>query len=539
MKRLLFLFTGMLLIMQHSYSQQRDVWVEDFDGNMPGWTASPPAAWRANTVLTLPGSNITNPKSLLGLVPTNVGDSVTLETAIYDCSDYDYIIMSFSHICKIALTDELRIEYREDVGTGFMGRWQLLPRTAYNGASAAYNNGRFNAASYPTDWQSTNNLALPTQTWWKEEVFILDDVVPRGIIQFRFVLKHGNTAGTQAAYGWLIENFSVVAADYQIIPPTVQFVAPFKMDIIYSTGPHNINAKVKTNSYAPIEIPFLKYTAILNGITIAGDSIEMDMVRGDSLWVATIPQFELGTKIVYSITGKDTLGNEATAFSEYTITLPPPGETGYVQIPTVLGNTTSTYPPITTFYTNGWSRQIYLASELSSTSAGGMITELAWDYNYATPVVRTTQNCYFKAVSAATVVTGYVDPIADGATLVWSGTYNLPAGRTWANIVLDVPFLLLPGENLMVYWTNVNCTYNTSATFNLHTQQTYMTVAGGNDASWASAIAAAGSLYYTRPNARFYFVGGTSDSSAAAMVSIDMPDTVNMLPTSLCLLWLR
>ena len=51
------------------------------------------------------------------------------------------------------------------------------------------------------------------------------------------------------------------------------------------------------------------------------------------------------------------------------------------------------------------------------------------------------QSCYFKAVDDLTISsTAYQDPVAAGATLVWSGTINVSMG--WSEIDLVTPFML-------------------------------------------------------------------------------------------------
>jgi hypothetical protein len=212
--------------------------------------------------------------------------------------------------------DIVRVEYRRK-GVD----WQPIPAAAYNGKATNYLSRGFNANNY-TEWRATDSISLPSQSWWKEELFDVSfEVGNDDAAQFRFVLKHGNTPGTQISYGWLIDNIEIIAAPHEVKIPVVEFVTPLVKGSVYSTGPWVINAKVKTQTTAQIENPYLVYTAT-NHQGIVVDSVLMTMVVGDSLWEAAIPQFVSGTEVVYSIMGRDITGNTATITSGYVIDKP-------------------------------------------------------------------------------------------------------------------------------------------------------------------------------------------------------------------------
>jgi hypothetical protein len=287
------------------------MWTEDFEGNFITFTSTPVNGWIIDT-----NYYVSPDKSIRGLVPHQTGDSVRLESSVFDCSMFEYITLQFSHICKISPFDIGRVEYRTETSSG-MGTWRPIPMDAYIGSSNNYQTGGFNAASYP-EWQANDNTVFPTQSWWKDECFDIGyEVGYTRAVQFRFVLRHGQQPGTQASYGWLVDNFEIKAATFPLNPPVVEFVAPLVKDTVYSTGPWEIKAKVKTKTNNPIQTPWLVFTATQNGITVMQDSILMVMISGDSLWKATIPQFAVGTKVIYSITGQDILGNSATATESF------------------------------------------------------------------------------------------------------------------------------------------------------------------------------------------------------------------------------
>jgi hypothetical protein len=316
MKKIFSLVLGILLAMPSIYSQPIQTWIEDFDGTVT-FTAQPSGSWVSDVTYHLPGSSLSNPKSYLGLVPPNVGDTTILETGIYDCGLYDYVTLQFSHICKVSPLDRVRIEYRTNAGAG-MGRWDLIPTINYLGTASNFRITGFNAASY-SEWRGDNDSIFPTQSWWKEELFDIGIEARYTQVQFRFMIIHGQTPYTQASYGWLIDNFKLKASIYQIELPVVKFVDPLVKDTVYRTGPWKIKAKVKTQTNAPIVSPSLTYTAMYNGQIVNKDTLLMNNISGDSLWAASIPQFEVGTEVIYSIEGHDTVGNSAKATSGYVI----------------------------------------------------------------------------------------------------------------------------------------------------------------------------------------------------------------------------
>ena len=531
MKKLLVFIIGMMLFAQQGKAQLlQGTWTEDFDSSSISFSVVPSGSWISDAGYGLPNKKGTVSQSYLGFVPTKTGDTSTLVSQVYDFTLYSYVFLRFSHICKVSPLDIARIEYREYIN-GVAGSWKVLPAASYLGSAANYKTGTvFNAASYP-EWQAGDSTLLPDAMWWREELFDLTNQVSMAQAQFRFVIRHGNVLGSAVSYGWLLDNVEMMAATYQIDPPIVQFIAPLVKDTVYSTGPWEINAEVRTNTNAPIVPPWLKWDT--NGVF--ADSVLMTHVSGNAFWKATIPQYVAGTTVSYSITGRDTNGNEATARSGYVIVmLSSSGNTGYVTCGT--GTSTTYQVPMNTFYQNSWSRQLYLANELSLSSSGGIITELAWDYAYSTGFTYNNQMCYFKAVDDVNALPdSYVDPVADGATLVWSGTYVAPAGRVWADVTLTTPFMLPPGKNLLIYWMHANGSYfNTSYIF-YATPMSSMTVHRYCDAgglSWTPSSCANNSTLTIRPNARFYIIGGSNLDHSAAVHSIDMPDTVATSPTA-------
>ena len=542
MRKILVIITGAMLFLQQIQAQQVS-WREDFDGTLPptNWVANPQTAWIANTVFSLPSQSGASVKSYMGLVPNKVGDSITLETDIYNLGTlYQYVYLRFSHIAKVATTDAVRIEYRIESGAG-MGRWATIPASAYRGAAVGYGTVGFNANSYPTEWQPANLTALPQPTWWKNESFDLrNEVGYADRVQFRFIVKHGNTAGTQLSYGYLLENFMLEAATYEISPPTVQFVSPFVRDTVYSTGPWTINAKVKTNTVAPIAQPKLIYTATKGGVVVKIDTLPMSNVSGDSLWKATIPQYALGTKVVYSITGKDSNGNTASEYSQYIIVA---GRSGQVVLQD--GGTTSGAYPFHPSYGYARSMLLFDVSEIDP-SATGTITSIgmrvATAGTGAFPV-----KIWLKTVPASQ--TAWTNTAASymwatetqGATLVYNGNVQFtPSG--WVDVLLQMPYVYNRQGNLVVMFEQNCSSTGTSCTSYSSTAHAFYYKTISANRYWEKYCDNAppdepgcGTIYSTisatRPDFRIYVTGLAKDSNSAAIHSINISDTVAASPT--------
>ena len=137
--------------------------------------------------------------------------------------------------------------------------------------------------------------------------------------------------GSHFAYGWAIDDFTLIGAQHEIKPPVVEFVSIFS-DTVYNTGPFIFKAKVATRTMSPIVRPYLHYLVSYNNVT-THDSVLMTPYEGDSMWTATLPQYLFGTNISYYIDGRDTGGNSAHAEgSFYLKRLGGGGVTGYVMI---------------------------------------------------------------------------------------------------------------------------------------------------------------------------------------------------------------
>ncbi len=511
MKKYLIFLLGIFFLSQKVNSQAIVFTQQNFDAGSVNFQSSPASSWKINTKYYT-----SSPNSYIGTVPNKTGDSIILTTPLYNfrAGGYSNILLRFNHICKISPQDIVRIEYKRKSEV-----WKAIPASAYMGKASNYNTTGFNAKSY-SEWKEIDSIALPSQVWWKEELFDMSfEVGLDEEAQFRFILKRGNTAGTQISYGWLLDNFEIIASTEPITIPIVHFNSPLIKGDVYSTGPFTINAKVKTTSITPIKNPLLKYTAKKDGIHIATDFILMNNISGDSIWEATIPQFMAGTEIVYSITGEDIAGNYATEYSGFLIK-EARGENSII----VGKNTTYTdYSPIYTRNNYSWSRQLYLAEEISPFSLGGSITKLAWRFfNGSRPnYTYTNQTCYFKVVNDNIVYSGYEDPTSGNATKVWQGSITT-SSEGWVEIDLIQPFFLPPGKNLLVYWNNEYGNYTNGIQFSGTAMNSDMAIYESASSSFSDAKMYSGTLTRTRPDARFHIIENTL-SNSTSLISIDNP----------------
>ena len=450
----------------------------------------------------------------LGFVPTQPGDSVELVSNWFDCENYSHVLLQFSQICKISANDMATVEFQID---RLGAKWTKIPMDAYRGARTPYKQTKFSHMSYQ-DWLPGDSLAIPTNSWWKTETFDLSADVAWERVRFKFKIKRGTVMGSQFAYGWLIDDFTLIGAQSEIKPPVVEFVSIFA-DTVYNTGPFVFKAKVATRTITPIIRPYLHLKITYNNVT-THDSILMTSYEGDSMWTATLSQHLFGTNVEYYIDGRDSSGNSTHAGGAFYLKrLGGGGVNGYVMIGQ--GNYTSyVAPPFAYYNPYMWSREIYMADEFSPQETGGRIETIAYNQANSSGDVITNLKCYMKAIPNAVLGTSYADPVKDGATLVWQGSYPI-SSQGWHDFMLSTPFVLPPNHNLLVYWECRHGSYASAPYF----YGTYFNVARCiyND-GWNSFPTSGGYTTNVRSDIRVLLRPlGTDDSNSVAMHAIDSP----------------
>ena len=524
-KYFILLVIGFFLFLQTAYSQLViQTWTENFDTTASiSFSSTPSNGWKVNT-----NHYVSPPNSYRAIVPNMSGDYVMLQTPPYDLSQFGFISMRFKHICKVSLRDIVQIEYRTTGQT-----WMPIPIGTYDGNSLNFSTlNAFNAGSY-VDWRVNDSTAIPDASWWKEEIFDLSGLVSFDpSVEFRFILRRGIAQGTQVNYGWLIDDFEISAATYQLEKPTVGFIS-YPHDTLYNVGPHIVNARVKTNTTARIENPFLIYTAI-NGTDTVTDTLLMTHVAGDSLWRVTIPQYVAGTKVSYSITGRDTTGNEAMVNSWYFIKQSGAGGVfvnDSILIGTSLGVGNAYHP----FAINGsgtnWIRSLYMSSDIGNTSNRVNISAIAYHTLNTANVPRWGSECYLQSTTATALFTTSTlpNPIANGATRVYKGNWTTHAG--WNVFVFDTPFTLPMDSNLLVTWldtSSLNTCHSTSISWSQNTMP-YVSLER-RYSNTSNCSGGSGDVSSQLPSTVFYFGSGKAyGDNSVALYSIDNPTKTTVI----------
>ncbi len=525
MKKSILLLCSLLLLLQATWAQITVVGSENFDGTSHTFSATTMngATWTIDQTYYSNGT-----KSILGVVPFFAGDSIVLTSPVYDFTNYGWVQMSFAQICKVSALDECKVQYRLDA-MGPMGAWKDVPASTYRGTARNYGAVGFNANSYAI-WNGADSMALPVNsTWWQTEVFELNNEVSYDRAQFRFILKRNASAPTNVNYGWLIDAFKVEASTYEIKPPVVELINIYP-SIVMTVGPYVVNAKVATRTAARIATPKMYWTAVLpNGLGTIRDSVDMTAYQGDSMWTASVPSYRYGTTIQYKIIGKDINGNTDSVASNPFTSQKSFTFYHYVGDTTIV--TTKDEVPFTPYYEDSWSRTLYLASELTE----GKITHIAWKSSSSDISVIDSVSIYFKLTQDTKVpintaynsaATSYIDPLADGATLVWYGTVTTE-DDDWVDITLNTPFEIPAGYGLVVYVDDKAGYYEDPADWYAHP------VSGDlrpiyeydDDPLIYSPYEYNGRYSDRRPHTRFFY-DNTADSTSGLLKSLTIADTI-------------
>ena len=497
----------LLMIAAGLFAQPVVVVNENFDKTSGNFTA-PRGGWGVDSSLYVSGH-----RSMLGVVPTQPGDSVELVSGWFDCQKYSNILVQFSHICKVSVCDFATVEFQIDQ---LGAKWQRFPLDCYKGTRTPYRQVQFYQKSYD-DWLPNDSLATPTNSWWKTEVFDLSTEISWEKVRFKFKIKRGNVVGTQFAYGWLIEDFIVYGSAAQINIPVADFLVK-PADTSYVTGPFRVRAKAATRTLARLYPPKLQLVYEYNNVKTY-DSIQMSRVEGDSIWEAVIPQQVFGTKITYSITARDTIGNAKTISSALVVKrYLGGGKVGYAYSGTP-HPTGATYAlPAWKNYAYNWNKCLYTSHELGG---GGFITRIG--YNVArTGPESYNQECWFKLVND-TVITDFnwKDPAQDGATMVYQGTWD-PTVMGWRDIQLSNPFVVPAGKHLMMIWVNKD-----GATANPYMATRYQ-VCNDVQGIYSTTATGTGSNLTNGDGQSFkgyvrFFMAGISYQNSVSLYSIDHP----------------
>ncbi|MFH0866248.1 MAG: GEVED domain-containing protein [Bacteroidota bacterium] len=200
-------------------------------------------------------------------------DSSFLATSAFSTVGNYYVILEFSHICKIEFFDNAIIQVSNNNGAS----WTQLMASQYLGTGQfAANGNKFASTSY-ADWVPGTPSAVPTNSWWKTEQFDISSLVANSSqVKVRFKLSDGNGTGAGGNYGWLIDDIKVTMNFSELIPPVITLLPPNYTGTVYSLGPYSVKAKI--TDVSGIDTSKIFYT--VNSGTL--NSVGMNMIGTDT-----------------------------------------------------------------------------------------------------------------------------------------------------------------------------------------------------------------------------------------------------------------
>ena len=150
------------------------------------------------------------------------------------------VILKFKHICKLNSFDGGIIQV--DTGTGWI---QLdTSNSVYTGSAITFTPSfgySFKALSYPLLWQPSNDLAVPTNGWWKQESFDITKLCSdKANVRIRFQAGDGGGTGMNGDYGWLIDDIQFCYSSCELTPPVIVPQPPLLSGVVYTPGPYTV-----------------------------------------------------------------------------------------------------------------------------------------------------------------------------------------------------------------------------------------------------------------------------------------------------------
>lgn len=224
-------------------------------------------------------------------------DSSYLETVAFSTIGFaNNIRLNFSHIAKISTSDGASLEYSVDNGT----TWNRITASNYAGTSNFSLSSEFNAASYNNDWFPSSNTATPNNSWWKEEVFELGNLISNtSQVKIRFKLKDKFGNGGLGNFGWVIDKIRVIHYTQEIDPPFLELNdIGAGVGIYYGISPIQVDAFASDSS--GISNVVLNYT--INGVSQAPVAM---FSNGPDNYTGYIFGANVGDTICYSATAAD------------------------------------------------------------------------------------------------------------------------------------------------------------------------------------------------------------------------------------------
>ena len=479
---------------------QNIVFQEGFEGT-PAVTSGGTPGWSLNTSFYNTGSNSYSAHIV------NAGDSSVMITDVFSTTGNSFVMLEFSHICKIEFHDAGEIYVSNNNGM----TWTKLTEVHYMGTSgfSAATGDKFTATSY-LDWLPGNPSA-PTNSWWKSELFDISAIAANSAqVRVMFMLRDMNNQTVYENWGWAVDDIKVTAAISELTPPTIVLQPPVLVDTVLHTGPYDIFAAITDAS----GVAYAALVYNVNGGT--NDTIPMVNASG-STYMATIPSYTYTNTINYSVFAVDSSASANLGQSQVYSFYIKKGATSYVEIgtgttssstagPTYISSATSTY-----LYSNHIS--IFTPSELGS---AGNIAAVEWYKNDAQGYTlgNATYRIYMKHTTMTSIptATGTFTSELAGATLVYeSTTQNLPTQAGWVDFIFNQSTFYYNGTgNLMILvdW------YRPGSATGAVTWR--YTTASGLAQTWSASVTPPNIAYSSsnRPNIRIGFVAPSYSNDA-------------------------
>ncbi|MCX6165539.1 MAG: M20/M25/M40 family metallo-hydrolase [Ignavibacteriae bacterium] len=224
----------------------------------------------------------------------------------------------------------------------------------------------------------------------------------------------------------------------------------------------------------------------------------------------TIPEQSLGTTVKYYIAAQDSAGTLIATLPSGGTGVNPPGTTppstqftyqvANIAIINIGTGTLSSNYPFTTYWMDGRTQMLFLASEISTDRISGTISKIGFNVISNSTQVMNGFNVRIQN-TVATSLTGWVQT---GWTTCFSGTYTVP-GTGWQYIDMQTPYWYNGTSNLLIEvcydnssytsYSPVNATSNSGKTFGYYTDNT------------TGCTMTSGAVQSNRPNISLYMTG--------------------------------
>lgn len=198
----LFSFLVFAMSLSLGLYSQTTVYQEGFEGATPSVTSAGTQPWSVNTTLYNTGT-----KSYSAHI-VNPGDTSALTSTSFSTTGNTYVLLEFSHICKIEFLDAGTIWVSNNNGL----TWTQLTESHYLGGGAfnSVTGNKFTSTTY-SSWLP-GILSTPANSWWQTEIFDISALASNSSqVLVKFLLRDINNGTQYDNWGWAIDDIKVTA----------------------------------------------------------------------------------------------------------------------------------------------------------------------------------------------------------------------------------------------------------------------------------------------------------------------------------------